>query len=106
VKTSIAKRLFLLLVTALCTEATAATISGTISYTGASTGKILVAVLTDSTFKSNPATCVIMDSVGCYTVTGVSDGTYYIASIIAKSLNKRQLTDPWGVYQASGKLGS
>ncbi|HEC42164.1 MAG TPA: T9SS type A sorting domain-containing protein [Bacteroides sp.] len=78
-------------------------ISGTVSYSGASTGPIYVGVSTDPTFSDEPdePTVVELDSPGSYKIswTGLPDGTYYVASAMATGGDGDiKITDPWGVY--------
>ncbi|MFA6473127.1 MAG: T9SS type A sorting domain-containing protein [Candidatus Latescibacterota bacterium] len=85
----------------------AADISGTVSYTGAVTGTILVAAFTNQQFDSDPIAMTQLSSPGSYTISGLADGTYYMVSSIATQVQDGyfiQKTDPWGVYGTWGNL--
>ena len=97
------KLLLIFLLATLCTETIAANISGTISYSGSATGKVVVAAFTDTSFSGKPSSYITMDSVGSYSITGLSDGTYYILSLMTKDLDNIQLMDPYGAYRSAGK---
>ncbi|HVN48579.1 MAG TPA: T9SS type A sorting domain-containing protein [Bacteroidota bacterium] len=103
-KPFVTKLRLVVVLAAMCTEAMAATISGTISYTGTSTGEVLVALYPDTTFSGKPSIYITMNETGSYSLTGISDGTYYVVSLMTKSLDSIQMTDPWGGYRVSGKL--
>jgi hypothetical protein len=104
-KTLFARLLIVLLAASLSAGATAATVSGNISYSGASTGQIYVVVFTDSTLRVRSNIMAQLAAPGSYTLPGLSDGTYYIVSLMMTDSNGViQLTDPWGGYGASGSL--
>ena len=87
-----------------CTEITATTISGNISYTGSSTEIISVAVFTDANLNGSPVAFAQIPAPGNYSVTELQDGVYYIISIMGISEEGEiELTDPWGVYGSIGK---
>lgn len=79
-KTSILRLCFIFLIASLCNEAIAGTIKGTISYTGAATGQVLLVASTDSTFANGPKASVLLDSLGSYSLINLSDGEYFILS--------------------------
>jgi hypothetical protein len=97
-KTSHISRLIIVLSLLLNVDIMASTISGNISYTGTSTGKVLVIVFTDTTFQTNPTAYIQLDAPGSFTTPEISDGTYYLVAIMSKSLDNILLTDPWGYY--------
>jgi hypothetical protein len=110
-KTSFLRLLIIFLVAALSAKVMAGTISGNIAYTGTSTGQITVAAFQaqDSTVslmqKSSPIVMVQLNSPGIYSLTGLSDGTYYIVSVMGMdSQNNVKITDPWGLYGTLLKL--
>ena len=104
-KTLSLKLWLVVLSAALSAETMASTISGSISYAGASTGQIYVAAFTDTTFRGNSSGTVQINSPGSYTITGLSDGVYYVGSIMMTDSTKGvQMTDPWGGYETSGSL--
>src|ERR1035437_4877715 len=110
-KTSFLRLLIIFLVAALSAKVMAGTISGNISYTGTSTGQIIVAAFQaqDSTVslmqKNSPIVMVQLNSPGIYSLTGLSDGTYYIVSVMGMdSQNNVKITDPWGFYGTLVKL--
>ena len=103
-KNLILKMLFGLSFFVLTVESMAASISGNITYSGSATGKVFVAAFTDPNFDSD-AIPVQMDSPGAYIIPGLSDGVYYIASLMTESSEGNfKLTDPWGVYGTWGSL--
>jgi len=86
-------------------EVFAASISGTISYSGSQTGSILVAAF-DSPIScgavnppEDPYTAEL-DTIGSYTISNLPDGTYYLAAVIFTSglEGDIQATDPWAIY--------
>ena len=103
-KTSILRLCFIFLIASLCNEAIAGTIKGTISYTGAATGQVLLVASTDSTFANGPKASVLLDSLGSYSLINLSDGEYFILSTMTNSPADAKVTDPWGFYGSSGKL--
>ena len=85
--------------------ANAATLSGTISYTGSSSGQIYVVVFADSILRTRMSQMGQLSSPGSYVITGIPDGTYYVISVmITDSSGTIQPTDPWGAYGALGSL--
>lgn len=98
-KTLSLKLLLIVLSAALSAETMASTISGTISYSGASTGVVYVVAFTDTSLHGKSTANVQINSPGNYSITGLSDGIYYVASILmTDTLKGLQSTDPWGVY--------
>ncbi len=90
--------LFILLI-AVYTGAGAASISGTISYAGASTGQVSIFAFTDTTSGHAPAAIAAISAPGSYSITGLADGTYYLMSVMTnRSLDNVAITDPWGYY--------
>ncbi|MDP2982044.1 MAG: hypothetical protein Q8O92_01775 [Candidatus Latescibacter sp.] len=109
------KKLLLILLSIFFTISTssagygAAEISGTIHYTGAQTGKTVVAAFTSPDFQHDPTAIIELDSPGSYTILGLADGMYYIASILSTPTQGGtqgeydiQKTDPWGIYGTWG----
>jgi hypothetical protein len=97
----------LLLIVLASAGSASADISGTISYTGASTAPIHVFTSTDPTFDDeDEMTYVTLDSPGGYTLTGLADGTYYIVAMISNIDDDEDIkkTDPWGLYGTWGNL--
>ncbi len=83
----------------------ASSVAGTISYVGAQTGFIGVAIFANPpTYDEEPVTEIVLGSVGAYIITNLVPGNYYVAAIIAVSGNPDsvRITDPWGVYVAVG----
>ncbi|MGA7160802.1 MAG: T9SS type A sorting domain-containing protein [Bacteroidota bacterium] len=106
-KTSFSMFLIIFATVAISAEATGSSISGNISYTGASTGPITIVAVTDTTSRGTAAAVVTIASPGVYTLTGLSGGTYYILSTMTSaSLDDVKLTDPWGCYGPQGKVTS
>ncbi|HTR81748.1 MAG TPA: T9SS type A sorting domain-containing protein [Bacteroidota bacterium] len=104
-KTSYSKFLIIFAVMAIGAEAIASSISGNISYTGTATGQITIVAITDTATRSNAAAVVTIASPGSYTLTGLSDTTYYIvATMTSGSIDNVKLTDPWGYYGPQGML--
>lgn len=98
------KSLLFFAVLTLCAETMGTTISGNINYTGTDTNKIFVAAFTDPDFNSE-AIPVQIESPGAYTISGLPDGVYYLASVMTVSSEGNfLLTDPWGVYGTWGNL--
>lgn len=88
----------------LYAETMGTTISGNITYTGTDTNKIFVAAFIDPNFNSEPKVTQI-ESPGAYTISGLSDGVYYVVSVMTVSSEGNFLmTDPWGVYGTWGNL--
>ncbi|MDP2982045.1 MAG: T9SS type A sorting domain-containing protein [Candidatus Latescibacter sp.] len=86
-------------------------ISGNISYTGAQTGKTVVAAFTSPDFQHDPTAIIELDSPGAYTISGLIDATYYVVSVLSNPVQGDdqgeydvQKTDPWGVYGTWGNL--
>ena len=102
-KTSILRLCFIFLIASLYNVAIAGTIRGTISYTGAATGQLFVFASTDSTFANGPTTSVLLDSLGSYSLTNLSDGAYFILSTMTYNAADAKLTDPWGFYGFAGQ---
>ncbi len=83
-------------------------ISGTISYSGSKGGSINVAAFT------NPITCdfpapepsyyALATDSGQYNMSGLPDGTYYLASVLITCGSDCDIakTDPWAVYGGCG----
>ena len=104
-KTLSKKLLTICLAAALSSGAMAATISGTISYSGSSVGQIYIVVFTDSTLHQRLTQMGQLSSPGQYVISGIPDGTYYIVSVmITESSGQMLVTDPWGAYGTLGGL--
>jgi len=93
-------RLFLfLLLTAVSFKLTANTISGTIYYSGSAAEQIAIAVFTDPTLDGEPLKFAQIEAPGSYSITELSDGTYYVVSVMGISdEGEIESTDPWGAY--------
>ena len=87
--------------------ASAASISGTVTYEGSQSGSIVVAAFNYSLTCSgpyaadpNPYNIVELETFGNYTIPDLPDGTYYLASVIfTDGLDgDLQATDPWAIY--------
>jgi len=104
-KTLSRKLLPIFLLTAVYAGAMAASISGTISYSGASTGQIAIIALTDTTQGQTPAAIISISSPGSYSITGLADSVYYILSFRTNASGWNvKMTDPWGYYGTPGTL--
>ena len=71
--------------------ASAASISGTVTYEGSQSGSIVVAAFNYSLTCSgpyaadpNPYNIVELETFGNYTIPDLPDGTYYLASVISQ----------------------
>ncbi|MCF8261702.1 MAG: T9SS type A sorting domain-containing protein [Melioribacteraceae bacterium] len=84
----------------------AGSISGNVSYSGNSTGTIIVAAFTSYSFQTDPTSVVTLDGPGEYRLNDLADGKYYILSLLAKDLNFIKATDPFGFYGLSEKPDS
>ena len=90
----------------------AASISGTVSYSGTQTGATYVAVFTfplsctSPNPVSNPFSYIEIPTPGDYTIAPLPDGTYYVGSVIMACGTNCNLkpTDPWGVYDGCGNI--
>ncbi len=82
----------------------AGTISGKVTYTGSTTGTLMVVALTDTTPQGQPAAFSDGDSLGNYSMGGLPDGTYYIGSLLSANPGCMKQTDPWGFYNISGNI--
>lgn len=93
-------RLFLFfLLAAVSFKLTANTISGTIYYSGSAAEQIAVAVFTDPTLDGEPLKFAQIEAPGSYSITELSDGTYYVVSVMGISTEGEiESTDPWGAY--------
>jgi hypothetical protein len=80
------------------------TVSGTVSYSSAQTGTIFIAAFTSPLSCPSPDpdlyTKTEIPSPGAYTLSGLPDGAYYIASVMFTCGNNCEIksTDPWGIY--------
>ncbi|HSR16916.1 MAG TPA: T9SS type A sorting domain-containing protein [Ignavibacteriaceae bacterium] len=98
-KNSSYRSFLFLLLTAVSFKLTANTISGTIYYSGSASEQIAVAVFTDPTLEGEPLKFAQIEAPGSYSITELSDGTYYVVSIMGiSSEGEIESTDPWGAY--------
>ena len=88
----------LLLLQILSFEIWAGSISGDISYSGSSTGTIVVAAFTNPTLDNDPVYMTSITNPGSYSFTNVNDGTYYIVSVMTNNPDQILITDPYGFW--------
>ena len=92
-------RVILCLLALFSFTAQAGSISGSVSYSGSTTGELIVALFSDPSFSGRPPYQSILASPGPYTFNGLSDGTYYVGAVIfTDTTNSIKPTDPWAVY--------
>jgi len=93
--------------------ASAASISGTVSYNGSQSGSIVVAAFTYPLTCSgpydadpNPYSLVELETLGNYTIPNLPDGTYYLVSVIFTDglEGDLQATDPWAMYDGCDNI--
>ena len=89
---------FLLLLQILSYNAWAGSISGEISYSGSATSTVYIAAFTDPELNSDPVFMTTITQPGSYTLSEVSDGTYYIISVMSNNPNQMLQTDPYGFW--------
>ena len=88
-----------LLLSTFSLSAYAGSISGSISYSGFTSGEPFVALFTNSTFTDRPPYQSILSSPGPFKFDSLPDGTYYLAAVIfSNSSQTMTLTDPWAIY--------
>ncbi|UCD84607.1 MAG: chitobiase/beta-hexosaminidase C-terminal domain-containing protein [Deltaproteobacteria bacterium] len=76
-------------------------ISGTISYAGASTGAIIVEGYTNSSFSGAPVASTMIPGPGSYTLYNLPDDTYYLLSFMDVNGNMQlDAMEPTGMYGA------
>ncbi len=88
----------LLLLQILSYNAWAGSISGEISYSGSATSTVYIAAFTDPELNSDPVFMTTLTQPGSYTISEVSDGTYYIISVMSNNPNQMLQTDPYGFW--------
>jgi hypothetical protein len=95
----------------LLPSAFAASISGSVSYEGSQSGSIVVAVFLspfscEGQNSVDPYDMVELESLGDYTLSGLSDGNYYLAAVILTDglEGDLQATDPWAVYDGCDNI--
>jgi hypothetical protein len=76
----------------------AGSISGEISYSGSATSTVYIAAFTDPELNSDPIFMTTITQPGSYTLSEVTDGTYYIISIMSNNPNQMLQTDPYGFW--------
>lgn len=87
----------LLLFQILSYEIWAGSISGEISYSGSATGTVFIAVFNEPTLNSD-AYVTTISQPGSYIINDLSDGTYYIVSVISNNPDQMLPTDPFGFW--------
>jgi hypothetical protein len=87
----------LLLLQILSYEVWAGSISGEISYSGSATGTVFIAVFNEPTLNSDAYVTTITQP-GSYIISDLSDGTYYIVSVISNNPDQMLPTDPYGFW--------
>ena len=88
----------LLLLQILSYNAWAGSISGEISYSGSATSTVYIAAFNDPELNSDPVFMTTITQPGSYTLSDVSDGTYYIISVMSNNPNQMLQTDPYGFW--------
>ena len=79
-------------------------ISGTVTYPGARSGMLYVGLFSSPDIipgVTSPLYLAAMNSTGldtAYTISGVSNGTYYVGAIKTNDINAVQLEDSYGMY--------
>ncbi len=100
----------LFLATSVSTAWGTSSISGTVSYNGSHTGTIYVALFTEpiscTATNPHPLSAIQLSEMGSYQISGLSDGNYYVASVIMTcgSDCALSITDPWGVYNGCNNI--
>jgi hypothetical protein len=85
-------------------------IAGTVSYGGTQTGSVVVAAfdspLSCSAPNPDPVAYTQLASPGSYELSGLTDGSYYIASIIMTCGTNcgPYRNDPWGIYNGCSDI--
>jgi hypothetical protein len=92
------KLYLLLLVQLLCFEIWAGSISGTISYAGIFNQTIYIAIFSNPDLDGDPLNVITINQPGSYTITDISDGTYYLVSVMTASTEDMLFTDPYGFW--------
>jgi hypothetical protein len=92
------KNYLLLILLFLSLKIMAETISGEIIYSGSSTGTIVIAVFTNPLLDDEPTYTEILNQPGNYSIENVTDGTYYLVSIMSNDLQQITATDPYGFW--------
>jgi hypothetical protein len=87
----------LLLLQILSYNIWAGSISGEISYSGSATGTIFIALFNEPTLNSDPNVTTISQP-GSYIISDLSDGTYYIVSVMSDNPDQMLPTDPYGFW--------
>lgn len=83
----------------------AVSVSGTVSYSGTSTGVFYIGVVNSpNLMSSSPLYGTMSPEPGAYTIKGVANGTYYVVAVRTTDPNNAQLTDPFGWYGAPDAL--
>jgi hypothetical protein len=93
--------IFLSLFLAGVDAAHAATVSGTVSYSGSRTGTIYVGLFSNPILTPGvpaPLYATTLSIPGAYTIAGVPNGTYYLGAIRTNDINAIQVEDPYGMY--------
>ncbi len=82
-------------------------ISGTITYAGASTGPIQVQAYTNTTFTGNPVSLTVIPGPGDYTIYNLGLGVYYLQSFMDVNVNMTYDTgmEPYGMYDVLPAFG-
>lgn len=88
----------LLLLQILSYNIWAGSISGEISYSGSATSTVYIAAFNDPTLHSDPVFMTELTQLGSYTLSDMSDGTYYIVSVMSDNPNQILQTDPYGFW--------
>lgn len=88
----------LLLLQILSYNILAGSISGEISYSGSFTATIYIAAFTDPELNSDPVFMTEIIQPGVYTISDVSDGTYYVISVMSTNPEQMLPTDPYGFW--------
>ncbi|UCD84888.1 MAG: Ig-like domain-containing protein [Deltaproteobacteria bacterium] len=88
-------------------DPTLGSISGTISYAGASTGPIQVQAYDNTTFTGDPVGITIIPGPGNYTLYNLDTGGYYIQSFMDTNVNMTYDTgvEPYGMYDVLPAIG-
>jgi hypothetical protein len=87
----------LLLLQILSYKILAGSITGEIFYSGSATATVFIAAFNEPTL-NDPVLVMTLTQPGSYTLSEVSDGTYYIVSIISNNPDQILPTDPYGFW--------